>query len=73
MNGQRTGGTSLSLPIQSAPVYRTTVGGAGVASGVEASGWIEDIGDVINTVKNVASTVGQIGQVAGPVLGAFGI
>jgi hypothetical protein len=54
-------------------VYRTTVGGAGVAPGVEASGWIEDIGSVFNTVKDV---VNGVTQVAGPIastLGAFGI
>lgn len=57
MNGQRTGGTSLSLPIQSAPVYRTTVGGAGVGSGVEASGWLDSISDVINTAQDRKSVV----------------
>jgi hypothetical protein len=73
MNGQMTGGTSLSLPIQAAPVYRTTVGGAVTGSGVEASGWLEDIVDVVTKIPDVVKTVSQV---AGPVmsgLSAFGI
>jgi len=73
MNGQRAGGASLCLPIQSAPVYRTTVGGAGVASGVEASGWIEDIGSVFNTVKDVVNGVSQFAGPIASTLGSFGI
>jgi hypothetical protein len=73
MNGQRTGGSSLVLPIQSAPVYRSTVGGAAVASGVDASGWIEDIGDVFNTVKNVVNTASQVAGPIASALSAFGV
>jgi hypothetical protein len=69
MNGERTGGTSLCLPVQAAPVYRTTFAGAGTGSGVEASGWLDDI---VGAVKSVGDVAGTVGQYAGPILGALG-
>ena len=73
MNGVVTGGTSLCLPVQAAPVYRTTLAGVGTGSGVEASGWLDDIVGVVKTVGDVAGTVGRYaGPVAG-VLGSLGI
>jgi hypothetical protein len=63
---QKTGGTSLCLPIQAAPVYRTTAGGAMSGSGVEASGWLDDI-------RNVVSTGVDIGRTVAPLLGSLGI
>jgi hypothetical protein len=69
MNDERTGGTSLSLPVQAAPVYRTSLGGAGIGSGVEASGWFDDVLDVVKTVGDVAGTVGKY---AGPIAGGLG-
>jgi len=71
----------MLLPMQSRPVQRTTVGASsvnqtygtagGAASatfgrGVEPSGWLDDI-------TNVVRTVGQVAGAAGPILGAFGI
>jgi len=69
MNGEKTGGASLCLPVQAAPVYRTTFAGAGTGSGVEASGWLDDVLGVVKTVGDVAGTVGKY---AGPFAGALG-
>ena len=64
MDDQKKATPTLNIPLQRAPVFRTTIA-TGVAqdSGVEASGWFDDI----------VSTVGTIGKVAGPILGGLGI
>jgi hypothetical protein len=52
---------SSKLPIQSTPVERATVGASfSTENGVEASGWLDTLGQVV-------STVGP------PILGALGI
>ncbi|MGY1709846.1 hypothetical protein ACI8AC_10085 [Geodermatophilus sp. SYSU D00758] len=63
---KKSGGASLCLPIQAPPVYRSPVGGAMSGSGVEASGWLDDI-------RNVVSTVGDVVRVGAPILGSLGI
>jgi len=50
---RRTDVTSLRLPIQSAPVYRSTLGGAKTASGVEPSDWF----DVAKTALDIGGKI----------------
>jgi hypothetical protein len=71
MADQMTRSAQSWLPVQAAPVNRTP-GSAALSggSGIEASGWFDDIVSGIGTVADVVKTVAPV---AGPVLGAFGI
>lgn len=57
-------GPQLRLPMQTAPVDRSTSAGTlNATAGVDADGWFDDI---VGVVKHIAPAVG-------PVLGALGV
>jgi hypothetical protein len=55
--------SDLRLPMQAAPVDRMPAAAALNGSGMEASGWFDDI----------VGGIGAVSQAAGPILGALGV
>jgi len=63
-------GPRMRLPLQAAPVMRSMLSSSALSgmSGVEPSGWFED---VVNTIKTIGSTVQTVAPIVQGIASAW--